>query len=82
MKRRRPTQRLEERLSQDRPLIIINILNPAAFAGRGSIIMLELVDEAAAMRVARRIALETGRAVVVWREDMSAIATIPAPSTH
>lgn len=77
MKHRRPTERLEERLSQDRPLIIIDVINPAAFGGRGSIIMLEFIDEAVAIRVAERIALETGRVVTVRREDMRAIATIP-----
>lgn len=69
-------------MSQKQPLIIINVSNPAAFSGQGSIIVLEYTDEDAAMRVARKIALETGRCVTVRREDMGAIDAIPAVTTH
>ena len=64
------------------PLIIISVLNAAAFSGKGSLIVLELADEEAAKKVARRIALETGRAVTVQTEDMRIIDTIPARATH
>jgi hypothetical protein len=64
------------------PLIILNVSNPAAFSGKGSIIVLEYTDEDAAMRAAQKIAGETGRAVTVRSEDMRVIGTIPPPPTH
>lgn len=62
--------------------IIICVLNPAAFSGKGSIIVLEVADEDAALRAARLIARETGRSVSVHYADMALIETIPAASTH
>ncbi|MHC2334401.1 hypothetical protein [Bradyrhizobium sp. USDA 4454] len=64
------------------PLFIINISNPDAFSGKGSIIMLELADEDAAVRVAQKIAAETGRRVIVRKEDLQVIETIAPPTTH
>lgn len=69
-------------MDQKAPLIIINVSNPAAFSGKGSIIVLEYTDEVAAMTAARKIALETGRSVTVRTEDMRVIGTIPAVTTH
>lgn len=64
------------------PLIIIDVSNPAAFSGKGSIIVLEYTDEDAALKVARKIAEETGRSVTVRREDMRVISSIPVVITH
>ena len=63
---------------QNAPLIIINVPNPVAFEGKGSIIILEYTDEDAARKVARKIASETGRSVTICREGMCVIETIPA----
>ncbi|MBP2431794.1 hypothetical protein ABIF38_002555 [Bradyrhizobium japonicum] len=49
---------------------------------KGSIIVLEYTDEDAAMRAARKIARETGRAVPVRSEDMRVIGSISPPMTH
>jgi len=64
------------------PLIIIDVSNPAAFSGEGSIIVLEYTDEDAVLRVARKIAEETGRSVTVRREDMRVISSISVVTTH
>lgn len=69
-------------MTQKPPLIILNVSNPAAFSGKGSIIVLEYTDEDAAMRAARKIVRETGRAVTVRSEDMRVIGSIPPPTTH
>ncbi|MGX1353008.1 hypothetical protein AB7M49_006617 [Bradyrhizobium elkanii] len=63
-------------MNQKHPLIIINVSNPAAFSGKGSLIVLEYTDEDAARKVARKIALETGRSVTIRSEDMRVIDTI------
>ncbi|MET4492726.1 hypothetical protein [Bradyrhizobium sp. LA7.1] len=63
-------------------MIVLVVSNPAAFSGQGSIILLEYIDENAAMKAARRIAQETGRSVTVRNEDMRVIGTIPAASTR
>ena len=65
-------------MMQKAPLIIINVSNPVAFDGKGSIIILEYTDEDAAKKVAWKIARETGRSVTIRREDMCVIETIPA----
>jgi Tfp pilus assembly protein PilP len=62
--------------------IIIQVLNPGAFSGRSSLIVLELMDQAAAVKVARRIADETGRGVAVRDARMDVIEIIPAARTH
>ncbi|WP_342712768.1 hypothetical protein AAFG13_17390 [Bradyrhizobium sp. B124] len=67
---------------QKPPLIVLDVSNPAAFSGKGSIIVLEYTNEDAAMRVARKIARETGRAVTIRSEDMRVIGSIPAATTH
>lgn len=69
-------------MNQEAPLIIIDVSNPAAFSGKGSIIVLEYTDEGAALKAARKIAEETGRSVTVRREDMEVISSIPALTTH
>jgi hypothetical protein len=69
-------------VSQKPPPIIVHVINPAAFSGQGSSIMLELADESAAVEVARKIAHETGRAVTVRDADKKLIETIPAGWIH
>ena len=69
-------------MDQKAPLIIISVSNPTAFSGKGSIILLEYMDEDAALKVARKIALETGRLVTVRREDNRLIGTIPPATPH
>jgi hypothetical protein len=69
-------------VSEELAPIIIQVANPTAFSGRGSIIVLKQTDEDAALKVARKIARETGRAVTVRRADMALIETIPGASTH
>jgi hypothetical protein len=64
------------------PPIMVSVSNPDAFSGMGSIIVLEMEDENAAIKVARRIARETGRCVTVRDADMTLIETLPAASTH
>ena len=65
-------------MMQNAPLIIINVSNPVAFEGKGSIIILEYADEDAARKVARKIAREMRRSVAIRREDMCVIETFPA----
>jgi hypothetical protein len=69
-------------MNQKAPLIIIDVSNPASFSGKGSIIVLEYTDEDAALKVARKIAEETGRSVTVRREDMRVISSISVVTTH
>jgi hypothetical protein len=69
-------------MNQKAPVIIIDVSNPAAFSGKGSMIVVEYTDEDAALKVARKIAEETGRSVTVRREDMGVISSIPAVTTH
>jgi hypothetical protein len=49
--------------SENVPLIIVTVSNPAAFSGKGGLIVLESTDAAAAAKVTRKIARETGRCV-------------------
>lgn len=62
--------------------IIIQVSNPTARSGRPSTIILELTDEDTALKLARKIASETGRGVTVRGEDMTIIKTITAPRIH
>ena len=62
--------------------IVIEVSNPSAFSGRGSVIVLELADEAAAERLAQKIARETGRSVIVRGADLAEIETISAAKSH
>ena len=62
--------------------IVIEVSNPSAFSGRGSVIVLELADEAAAERLAQKIARETGRSVTVRGADLAEIKTISASKSH
>jgi hypothetical protein len=64
------------------PMIIIRVSNPSAFSGKGSLILLEYMDEKAAMKVARKIARETGRLVTVQDEDDRLIDVIRPVTTH
>ncbi|MBR0939379.1 hypothetical protein [Bradyrhizobium jicamae] len=64
------------------PLIILTVSNPAAFSGKGSVIVLEYTDERAAMKAAQKIASETGRSVTVRDENSRVIEMIPAPEIH
>ncbi|WP_246788431.1 hypothetical protein [Bradyrhizobium sp. CCBAU 53421] len=67
---------------RNRPLFIVNVSNPRAFSGNGSIITLELTDEDAALRVAAKIASETGRSVTVRKENMEVVGRISASTRH
>jgi hypothetical protein len=69
-------------LSGKSPLILIHVENPTAFSGRGSVITVEMTDDVAALKVAQRIADETGKRVTVRLADMTIIGTIPAASNH
>jgi hypothetical protein len=69
-------------VNQKPPPIIIHITNPDAFSGQGSIIVLELADEDAAIKVARQIANETGRGVTVRNADMLLVEAIAATKIH
>jgi hypothetical protein len=69
-------------MDQKAPLIIISVSSPTAFSGKGSIIILEYIDVDAALKVARKIALETGRLVTVQDEDNRLIGMIPPVTTH
>jgi hypothetical protein len=62
--------------------MLIEVLNPTAFSGRGSLIVLEMMDQAAAVRVAKGIANETGRGVIVRNARMDVIETIPPAKIH
>ena len=69
-------------MTQKEPLIVINVSNPTAFSGRGSLIVLEFSNEKSALKLAHKIARETGRRVMVRSADMRQIATIPSPTIH
>jgi hypothetical protein len=58
--------------------VIIQVTNPDVPAKRGSIIVLDVVDEEAAMEIAKKIAAATGCSVRVSDVDMIEIQTIPA----
>ena len=60
---------------------IIHLASPDS-SKLGSVIMLELSDEDEAMRVAQKLARETGRRVTVRDAKFSVIETIPAASIH
>jgi hypothetical protein len=69
-------------MDQKAPMIIIRVSNPIAFSGKGSLILLEYMDEKAALKVARKIARETGSLVTVQKEDNRLIDVIPPVTTH
>jgi hypothetical protein len=56
----------------------IEISNPSFYAGQGSIIVLELADDAAALRVAHQIALDSGKAVRVRNAEMDVVGSFSA----
>lgn len=62
--------------------IVIEVSNHSAFSGRGSIIVLELADEAAAKTLAQKIARETGRSVTVRGADFAIIQTVSVAKSH
>jgi hypothetical protein len=64
-----------------KPLHVIQIANPNASRQSGMII-LDLADEAEALKVARNLALHTGRCVTVRDGKLVLIETIPAASVH
>ncbi|MCC8978311.1 hypothetical protein [Bradyrhizobium acaciae] len=68
-------------MNQKSPLLV-NVVNPDAFSGKGSIIVVEYSDPEAAMRAAKKIAEETGRTVTVRDENMNVLGTIPKPTAH
>ncbi len=57
--------------------VIIEVSNPDALK-RGSLIVLDVEDQEAALKIAHKIAAATGRPVRVRDEDMAEIQTIPA----
>jgi hypothetical protein len=63
-------------------LVVIQVSNPAAFSGQGSIIVVEMPDEDAATRLARKLAQATGRRVTVRNAEMAIIEIIAAPAAH
>jgi hypothetical protein len=65
-----------------RPWSLSAYRTPTSFSGKGSIIFLEYIDEDAALKVARKIARETGRLVTVQGEDNRLIDMIPPVTTH
>jgi len=60
---------------------IIQISSPDV-SKQGSVILLEQADEDEAIRVAQKLAQETGRRVIVRDAKLSLIETIPAASVH
>lgn len=62
--------------------VVIQIFNPEAFSGQGSIILVELPDQDAAKRLARKLSAETGRRVTVRDAEMGIIEIIAAPAMH
>ena len=68
-------------MDQKAPLITISVSNPTSFSGKGSIIFLEYIDKDAALKVARKIARETGHLVTV-QADNRLIDMIPPVTTH
>ena len=82
-KRRRFSQTSSLAEVSEKPLpIIVHVLNPDAFKGQVSVILLELADGAAARKVARKIADETGRGVTVRDADMVLIEAIAPAKVH
>lgn len=64
------------------PTFILELSNAQALSKDGSVIVLEVADDASAMSIARKIAEQTGRHVTVRDADMIAIETIGPPSRH
>ena len=60
---------------------VIQIANPD-LSKQSGVIILDLADEDEAVRVARKLALETGRRVTVREGKLLLIETIPAASVH
>jgi len=60
---------------------VIQIANPD-LSKQSGVIILDLADEDEAVRVARKLALETGRRVTVRDGKLLLIETIPAASVH
>jgi hypothetical protein len=61
-------------------VVTIEVLRPEAFSGKGSVIFIELLSDQQTLEVAKNIAAETGRCVVVRDENMNVIETIRAPT--
>ncbi|WP_461333004.1 hypothetical protein [Bradyrhizobium embrapense] len=57
-------------------------MNPDAFAGKGSIIVLECASADTAMKVATKIAQETGRHVIVRDDEMNVIGRVSSQAVH
>jgi hypothetical protein len=60
---------------------LIQISSPDT-SKKGTVVMLERVDEDEAMRVAQMLARETGRRVTLRDAKLALIETIPAVSIH
>lgn len=62
-------------------IIIIDVANTNT-AQPESVIVIDLADEEAALKVAKEIAEKTGRSVTVKDENMIEIQTVPAATSH
>jgi hypothetical protein len=60
---------------------VIEIASRDAMEQAG-VVVLELEDEQAALEIARRLALTTGREVNLLDEQLALIETIPAATVH
>jgi hypothetical protein len=69
-------------VDQRLPKFQVIVLNPTAFDGEGSVIVLELADEDVAVRAAQMIARETGLSITVRDADAGSIVAIPAARAH
>lgn len=69
-------------MTQKEPAFVINVSNLTHFSGRGSLIVLELSNEGSALKLAQKIAEETGRRVTIRRADRRQIGTIALPAEH
>lgn len=65
----------------ERPLLALTVCSPKT-PNKGSLIFIECADTDAALRLARKIARETGHLVTVRDADMQEIDTVSPPTTH
>lgn len=64
-----------------KPLLALTVSHPQT-PDKGSLIFIECEDTEAALRLARKIAEETGRLVTVRNAEMQEIDTVLPPTTH
>ena len=68
-------------MSRKTPHHIIQISNPDA-SKRSGVIVLNQADEEKALEVARKLALATGRCIILRDDSLAVIETIPAAGVH